>query len=187
MIYFSLKEIYVAVISFFLLGVVSSFVYFLLVFLKAEYKVNTEKIKLLAHACPRDYKSILKKNVNTKREPMSDVTEFLFTIFIGIVFIIFTYVFLDGLFRFAFLLIFCIGFFISKYIFSLIEPGLLLLMLRLLNILLYCIFMLFYPMKVTVCVILSRVFFLICAPFALFHKFFKLKFTNTHFVANIAI
>ncbi len=115
MIYFHNDEILFSVLSFFVLGILSGGIYTSLVcfFLFIKVCVSTPKRLYLKYKNKINTRIKIEQNFE-KTKIGIQLSDFTFVYFWGILFILFSYLFLDGLFRIYTLAVFGIGYFVSK-------------------------------------------------------------------------
>ena len=171
MIYFSLNEIFKAVFAFIILGLVSSFFYFFLTLLKKESRLTFLSLKKLLLSSPREIRSCAYEYKPSLQPPPGHFFDFCFTLFIGILYILFSYVFADGLFRLAYLLVFSISFVFTNKLLSKIEEPLALRLSKLVTKFLYVLLVILYPVR--------------CIAFAAFKLLFGIIRKLTAFICNI--
>ena len=184
MIYFSLREILLSVIAFLSLGLLSAFLYFFLSFLKKEGKINFLKLKRLFLTSPKNYKPILSEDLYVAESPNGHFFEFLFTLLVGLAFILFSYVFTDGLFRLVNLLIFALGYCFMTIILSRHDEPVVRFFASAVSIFLYIFALLIYPVRRLLEVILRTLFLSLRHIILSIYHFFRKMLIKSHFSNN---
>lgn len=184
MIYFSLKEIFQAVFAFIILGIFASFFYFFLSFMKKESILTFVSLKKLLLSSPKDYKKTISENKPTSLTPPGHFFEFAYTLFIGILFILISYVFADGLFRLAYLFFFIISFVLTNKLLSRIEEPLLSTIAKVVAKFLYILLLIVYPIRCVALAVFKLIFGIIQKVFKFFIKNIKKMLIKVVFSKN---
>ena len=155
MIYFSLKELYIAAFSFFVLGTLLSLCNLLFVFFINLLHIGRGAFKRLVRVSPCKYKAVLKASARNISFTQGNLFDFLFTFFVGASFIFFSYLLLDGALRLFFLFIMLFSLSLSRRILFKNADKLFALCLRISNMFIYAFALVLF--------IFSRIFRVICS------------------------
>ena len=184
MIYFSIKDIFLAILAFVILGALSSLLYFFLSSLKKEGRLNINTVKALFFSSPEECKALVFKNTIREAAPPGHLFEFCFTIFTGVFYILTSYVFLDGLFRLAYLLFFLLGFIYTGKLLSRLREPFLSATRKLLGWIFYIFVLVTYPVRRALGVIFRMLFAIIRTTFISLFQFFKKMLIKSRFTNN---
>ena len=173
MIYFSMGEIFRAVFAFSILGFFASFLYFFLSFIKKEGLLNLNMLKAVLVSSPKEYNRVENENKPASVSPPGNFFEFAYTLFVGLIFILTSYLFADGLIRLAYLFFFTISFLFTGKLLLRIEEPLLSVIAKITAKILYLILLIIYPLRRAVGVIIKMIFCIVRNFMTTVFKFFK--------------